>query len=607
LATLRAYLLFKLLIGISFRLIGQGFASNYPFIDTTASKFQYNNSLIANQLYQKWQNRYTQRFVLVEYGSEEVIVSQRNNLSWYQKTGISPGIFFPSTFLGSNHPSVFPNSHSGNWTYATMAEPYPIIKPGICGYAARSEDDKNASIKISIPVELKKTSNRLRIYCERSEQSFDVIISTSNGSKKTGTIFSTKSDQLLPFIEFPISTGLEWVQIQLVKSNSKQKWFTLYGISVENSESPIWHAIGVRGITLTKIQSNDGFLMQLQKFNPSAFWFDGLTQDFFRGGINSDIKKDLTYYLQSVKRFLPKTEIIVTIPQELSKNNEPIYRVNQFANEFRIPLNKGISSEWLIWDWNRISGGQNSSFYWIDSGLMKSNGFQLTTTGISIKSHTAALAFQEFISKVPAKFKILPPIDSTKLLKRPLKDTIQAKPMVRETWKYHTVKYGETAYRIATRYSISPNELKTWNNLSGYYIYPGQKLKVGKVIEVIQPVLKEPLEKNDSLDIQLNQPIQAETKKTPPTTSVRSPIVVNPAFPNNSSSEPVNSKTNTEDSTVTAKSSTQTKTTPKYHRVQANETLYSISKQYGVTVDQIKKLNRLSNNNISVGRVLRIW
>ena len=209
--------------------------------------------------------------------------------------------------------------------------------------------------------------------------------------------------------------------------------------------------------------------------------------------------------------------------------------------------------------------------------------------------------------KVPAKFKILPALDSTKSLKRPLKDTIPVKPMVQETWKYHTVKYGETAYRIATRYSISPNELKTWNNLSGYYIYPGQKLKVGKVIEVIQPILKEPVEKNESPDTQRNQLQQAVTPKTPPAAPVRSPIVINPAFPNNSSSEPINSKPNKEDSTITAKSSSQTKTTPKYHRVQANETLYSISKQYDVTVDQIKKLNRLSNNNIWVGRVLRIW
>jgi LysM repeat protein len=42
------------------------------------------------------------------------------------------------------------------------------------------------------------------------------------------------------------------------------------------------------------------------------------------------------------------------------------------------------------------------------------------------------------------------------------------------------------------------------------------------------------------------------------------------------------------------------------HTVQAKETLYSISKKYSLTVDQLVKINNLANNNLFIGQVLKI-
>jgi LysM repeat protein len=42
----------------------------------------------------------------------------------------------------------------------------------------------------------------------------------------------------------------------------------------------------------------------------------------------------------------------------------------------------------------------------------------------------------------------------------------------------------------------------------------------------------------------------------------------------------------------------------KYHAVQPKEGLYTISKKYGVTVQQIKDWNNLTSNNLSVGQQL---
>lgn len=47
-----------------------------------------------------------------------------------------------------------------------------------------------------------------------------------------------------------------------------------------------------------------------------------------------------------------------------------------------------------------------------------------------------------------------------------------------ETFFYHTVKTGETMTAIATKYVVSVDSLKLWNELQTTNIYPGQRLKI---------------------------------------------------------------------------------------------------------------------------------
>src|SRR3954452_6537584 len=44
----------------------------------------------------------------------------------------------------------------------------------------------------------------------------------------------------------------------------------------------------------------------------------------------------------------------------------------------------------------------------------------------------------------------------------------------------YTVVSGDTLIRIANRHGISLSELRSWNNISGHLIYPGQVLNVSK-------------------------------------------------------------------------------------------------------------------------------
>ncbi|WP_304516936.1 LysM peptidoglycan-binding domain-containing protein [Cecembia rubra] len=108
----------------------------------------------------------------------------------------------------------------------------------------------------------------------------------------------------------------------------------------------------------------------------------------------------------------------------------------------------------------------------------------------------------------------------------------------------HTVAAGETLFRISQNYGVSVDDLKRWNNLSDNNIKVGQQI-------IIQP----------------------SGTSTPSNVST-------PSRPTSSG-------------TI-------------IHTVSPGETLFRLSQNYGVTVDDIKKWNNLPDNNIQVGQKITI-
>ena len=120
------------------------------------------------------------------------------------------------------------------------------------------------------------------------------------------------------------------------------------------------------------------------------------------------------------------------------------------------------------------------------------------------------------------------------------------KPVERSTTQItHTVKKGETLGKIAQKYKCTVTDLKRWNNLKSTNIQVGQKLKV-----------------------------------YPPE--------------NQNVSGGNNSKPSSNSSGTTT------------YTVKSGDSLWSIAKKFNVTVDHIKKLNNLKNNDIKVGQKLKI-
>jgi flagellum-specific peptidoglycan hydrolase FlgJ len=110
----------------------------------------------------------------------------------------------------------------------------------------------------------------------------------------------------------------------------------------------------------------------------------------------------------------------------------------------------------------------------------------------------------------------------------------------------YVVEKGDSMYSISKKYNITISELKEMNDLVGTSLSQGQKLRINRSSKYKEVVIS-------------NQETQVKTE------------IVNRA-----------------------------------HIVEKGDTLYSISVKYKVTVDELQKLNGLSDSAISIGQELQI-
>lgn len=130
---------------------------------------------------------------------------------------------------------------------------------------------------------------------------------------------------------------------------------------------------------------------------------------------------------------------------------------------------------------------------------------------------------------------------------------------VSEIKKIHTVKHGEKLSSIARKYGVTVADLKNWNYIGRKGVRTGKKLTV---------YVRETQNKPSKLDIKAGTQL-VENKKT-------------------------------EDKNLTASKTSLT------HKVVKGESLYSISQKYDVSINHLKELNNLKDNNLSLGQELKI-
>ncbi|MEI6311988.1 MAG: glucosaminidase domain-containing protein [Bacteroidota bacterium] len=185
--------------------------------------------------------------------------------------------------------------------------------------------------------------------------------------------------------------------------------------------------------------------------------------------------------------------------------------------------------------------------------------------------------------------------------------------------KYHKVKYGETMYSISQSYGIKlkdlyeKNQMLKWEEpLAGEIIYMRE-------VNENKPKLASAIQSNEQLTPTKTIPSKSTlsakeieykiAEKTNPvviteSTSNTQSIVVKESPKNLEIKSPQTNITSNTTNNNIEEEKVISKTTVKSYVVQTGDTLYNISKRYGVSIEDLTKWNNIINNSISLGQTL---
>lgn len=167
----------------------------------------------------------------------------------------------------------------------------------------------------------------------------------------------------------------------------------------------------------------------------------------------------------------------------------------------------------------------------------------------------------------------------------------------------YTVKSGDTLYSIASKYNVSVNEIRDINNLSSNNLSIGQQLKI--------PVLvSSPSNKYETYVVKSGDTLYSIAKKYNVTVSELKELNNlgnNNLFIGQVLRIGINDNMGN-DVLEGASCYGEGYSEPKYltYTVKRGDSLYVIGRRYGVSVDDLIKLNNLTSNNLSIGQVLKI-
>lgn len=182
---------------------------------------------------------------------------------------------------------------------------------------------------------------------------------------------------------------------------------------------------------------------------------------------------------------------------------------------------------------------------------------------------------------------------------------------MREVVKWHKVRRGETLAAIANKYGVTQSEIRKWNGLKSSKLVRGNSLKI-----IVKEAVAKP-EQQGEVDVIYEDTTTPDASKCEqeevPDAAAVAAAVVQGEEPNEPDVRVSEQESEPEfEAAVEEAPKPEPKPAPKpapksrIHKVVKGDTLFSVAKRYGVTVDAIKKANNKKNDALRIGERLTI-
>lgn len=175
---------------------------------------------------------------------------------------------------------------------------------------------------------------------------------------------------------------------------------------------------------------------------------------------------------------------------------------------------------------------------------------------------------------------------------------------------YHKIRRGETLGLIAAKYGVSVNQLRDWNNISGNKILSGTNLRIypdGTSNTVAVNETKNTVSKNNIYKYKVKKGDNLSEISEKFGVSVNQIKKWNNISSNNIAAGKTLKIYNSTSSPSYGDNTTKNSSNVNYYKIKSGDSIGSIAEKYGVKVSEIRNWNNISGNKILAGSTLKIY
>ena len=452
------------------------------FIKNDFNAIQFKDSKVLNTFYSNWNSN--KRFSVLHLGDSHL---QNENLPNKCRQLIQEllgdggiGLIQPFSIVNSYNASFYKSTHSGTWTYGKSYILPPKLTLGVRGMSAKTEDDK-ATFEIAFNKSPSSQNTILTIFYSNLEESYEPIIMADT----IAAVFLSKTGDVL---KYQLPSKFSEIKFLLNKTNEIQNQFTLYGMSLSNSDdsAAVWHNAGVGACQYKSILYEDKYEEQAAYLNPDLVIVDYGTNDFlYTNKIPEQLKSEIEKVITKVKKANPRASIILTSAQDMNFKKRNVTASKDFSQMVKTIA---YENQCGFWDWYLVSGGAHSMDLWQANKLTQNDGIHLNGKGSELKGTLLIEALKKcnsYLIENPesTELNFEDPIETDTIAvdTAVAVEVVPAKVILKRIKKItYKVKSGDTLGEIAEKFNISIVALKKRNKLRTNKIKPNQILFIDK-------------------------------------------------------------------------------------------------------------------------------
>jgi lysophospholipase L1-like esterase len=297
------------------------------------------------------------------------------------------GFIFPCKLAGTNNPFNLAVEFTGKWNGCRNIQWNKDCKLGLAGMSATTTDSVTTlKIRLKDWDYLHYDFNKVLVFFER------------DSSYKMELAYYPYKQMMIENPEegynaFLLDHYTDTLSFRFFKSDSSQKKFTLYGLSLETYDpGVVYSAVGVNGADASAFLRCSMLPGQLKTMDPDWVIISLGTNDSYVKDFKPALfEANMDSLICRIRSVIPGVPILLTVPGDNYRKRRYLNNNVPLAREVILSLAKKYDC--AVWDLFTIMGGLNSINSWMKSGLSAYDKLHYTREGYYLQGDLMFAAF----------------------------------------------------------------------------------------------------------------------------------------------------------------------------------------------------------------------